>query len=599
MPWQTLNLSKWTRDLSRAAILGATYFLAACLAVRYTRFEGGVALIWIASAFLFADLRYRPDRSWVARSLACGVGGVLATTFFGLGLNAALPLSIINITEALGCAMLMRKLRPVAGNFSSLTELGALILIAGVVMPVLTAFPAAYVAHKVAGVPYWQNWIVWFAGHALGSLTVVPFLSLALGGDIAGWARQARRREWVEAGILLSSVMAISVVVFAQERLPLLFLPFVPMMLAVFRMGRLGAAASLLLLTIVGTALTLGGHGPVSLIRGGTGLKVQFFQFYLVVAMLMALPAAAELKRRKKLYGRLQQSSALHKVIADRTGDIILAVQLDGTIEYASPSLRTIGGYDPKEMRGRNARVIIFPEDIALVAERQALAISNPDQTFMAEFRAPRASGELGWFESHGRAIVDEGGQVTGTVNIIREVSDRKAKELDLAHAAETDPLTGLANRRSLRAVFDRAIHQAGGKGTPGCLAVFDLDHFKRINDAFGHDAGDEVIKGFAEALRSGVRTSDVVARLGGEEFAALLIGADIEQAHRICERLRQKFGCKEFSFGDHRVAHVTVSAGLAAISITDTLLDQVLKTADVALYQAKDGGRDRLAIAA
>lgn len=320
------------REVTRAALLAAIYLIAACLAARFTRFEGGVAMIWIANAILFADLRYRPDHSWLARCLACAAAGGFATWFFGFGPAAALPLAVINITEAVGGAMMMRRFLPVLGNLSSPREIGVLVLVAGIMLPAATAFPAAFVAHEVAGVSYWANWSGWFAGHALGALTVVPFLNLVLNGDVRGWARQARRAEWVEAGCLLSGVIVISAGVFAQERLPLLFLPFAPMMLAVFRLGRLGAAASLLLLTFVGTALTLMGEGPITLIRAGAGLKVQFFQFYLVVAMLMTLPAAAELKRRKKLYSRLQQSSALYKVIADRTGDIILAVELDGTI---------------------------------------------------------------------------------------------------------------------------------------------------------------------------------------------------------------------------------------------------------------------------
>jgi diguanylate cyclase (GGDEF)-like protein/PAS domain S-box-containing protein len=582
----------------RAALLGTAYFLAAYLAARYTRFEGGVALIWIANAILFADLRYRPERSWLARCLACGFGGVTATWFFGLGPAAAAPLGIINVLEALGCAVLMRRFRPIAGHLSSLAEIGTLILVAGIMLPAASAFPAAAIAHNVAGVPYWPNWMGWFAAHALGILTVVPFLNLALNGDVSAWAKQARRAEWLEAGCLLSGVVAISAAVFSQEGLPLLFLPFAPIMLAVFRLGRLGAAASLLLLTIIGTALTLGGEGPINLIRGSAGLKVQFFQFYLVVTMLVALPAAAELKRRKKLYSRLQQSSALYKVIADRTGDIILAMKLDGTIEYASPSLHTIGGYDPREWRGRKAHELIFAEDVGLVADKHSQAVANPDQTFIVEFRAPRASGDLGWFESHGRAIVDEEGRVTGTVNIIREVSSRKARELDLTREAETDPLTGLANRRSLLAAFEKSVPAAIRQGTPVCIAVFDLDHFKRINDSFGHDAGDVVIQSFSSTLKLGVRASDVVARLGGEEFAALLIGADIEQAHMVCDRVRREFGTERFTFGDNIVLHVTVSAGLARINDGATL-DDVIKAADVALYRAKDGGRDRLTIAA
>jgi diguanylate cyclase (GGDEF)-like protein len=130
------------------------------------------------------------------------------------------------------------------------------------------------------------------------------------------------------------------------------------------------------------------------------------------------------------------------------------------------------------------------------------------------------------------------------------------------------------------------------------CIAVFDIDYFKRINDAFGHDAGDQVIQSFSNTLTSVVRTSDVVARVGGEEFVALLVGVNIEQAHRVCERVRQEFGAKSFSFANDRVIHVTVSAGLARITDAGSSLDAAVKMADVALYQAKDAGRDRLTIA-
>lgn len=590
---------KRAHDLARAAVLGTVYFSAACLAARYTRFEGGVALIWIANAMLFADLRYRPEYSWAARCIACGIGGGFATAFFGLGLQAVLPLMAINIAEAVGGALLLRRLEPVPGHLSSLREIGALILVVGAVLPALSAFPGALVAHTISGVPFWSNWTSWFAAHALGVCMVVPFLNLALNGDLNGWAKQATRSEWTEAGCLILTVAATSAIVFSQKQLPLLFLPFAPMMLTVFRLGRLGAAVSILLLAIVGTILTLAGEGPVSLINGTAGRKVQFFQFYLVTAMLMTLPAAAELKRRKKLYSRLQQSSALYKVIADRTGDIILAVQLDGRIEYASPSIQTIGGYDPKEVRGRRAREIIFSEDVDLVAERQAEAIANPDQTFMTEFRAVRFAGELGWFESHTRAIVDEEGRVTGTVNIIREVSERKVKELDLTRAAETDPLTGLANRRALLAAYKRAVPAAFAQGKSVCIAVFDLDHFKQVNDGFGHDAGDSVLRSFAEALKSAVRESDVVARFGGEEFAALLVGVGIEQAHQICDRVRTDFRMRAFTFDKGRVFHVTVSGGLSKVTQPWTTLEMAVKSADVALYRAKAAGRDQLAIAA
>jgi diguanylate cyclase (GGDEF)-like protein len=150
-----------------------------------------------------------------------------------------------------------------------------------------------------------------------------------------------------------------------------------------------------------------------------------------------------------------------------------------------------------------------------------------------------------------------------------------------------------------LLAAYKRLVPAALDQGKSVCIAVFDLDHFKQVNDGFGHDAGDQVLQSFAGALRSAVRENDVVARLGGEEFAALLVGVDIEQAHRICDRVRQDFRLQRFSFGEGRVLQVTVSGGLSEITPPWGSLEKAVKMADMALYQAKTTGRDRLAIAA
>jgi len=184
-----------------------------------------------------------------------------------------------------------------------------------------------------------------------------------------------------------------------------------------------------------------------------------------------------------------------------------------------------------------------------------------------------------------------------GAVSIIREISARKARETDLAIAAATDPLTGLLNRRALEAAFRRQVAE-GGRGPAGCVAVFDLDHFKRVNDAYGHAAGDLALRQFAVMLSRGVRGGDVVARTGGEEFAALLVGASLEQAQLICERIRNDVRSSQIDLGDGKLLQMTVSVGLGNIDHAHSL-EGAMAAADAALYRAKKGGRNRLAIAA
>lgn len=529
--------------------------------------------------------------------VVCAIASALATSLHGLGAAVALPMAAINVFEGSAIAWLMRRLEPEPGHLTSVRELGLLILVAGILVPSLTALPAGALAHYAAGVPISHDMISWFCAHALGTLTVMPIVKLAVGGDISGWARKVDRRELIEACGLTALMGGVTAFVFVSHY-PLLYVPFVPLLLMIFRFGRLGAAISLLVLTVVGTACTAEGLGPMTPPGTGVGTKLQLFQLYLVFATLIALPVATELKRRKLLFSAVQEGAALHRIIADRSGDIIRAVDADGTIRFASPSLSTIAGFSPAAVTGRLARDVVAFEDVDRVVRAHRNAMADPEATVMFEFRARKASGELAWFESHARAISAESGEVTGTVNVVREVFRRKARELNLARAAATDPLTGLANRRTFAAAYEDAVESVPDGHGQSFLALFDLDHFKKVNDRFGHATGDDVLRTFAAILKANVRSADTVARLGGEEFSVLFDGLRQAEAQEACERVRAQFSAASVTAPDGSLVATTVSVGLAALR-QDQSLEDALQAADAALYESKGAGRNRLSIAA
>jgi len=163
-----------------------------------------------------------------------------------------------------------------------------------------------------------------------------------------------------------------------------------------------------------------------------------------------------------------------------------------------------------------------------------------------------------------------------------------------LAKEARTDGLTGALNRRAfMREIEKAAVSQR--QLERGCVALFDLDHFKRINDRLGHSAGDAVLVAFVRLARRIVRDGDVVGRLGGEEFAVFMKGASFDQALRICERLR--IACAEEITLRGQTGGVTVSAGIATLDGEPAPI--VMERADAALYRAKRAGRNRLERAA
>lgn len=171
----------------------------------------------------------------------------------------------------------------------------------------------------------------------------------------------------------------------------------------------------------------------------------------------------------------------------------------------------------------------------------------------------------------------------------------------ELERLAVTDLLTGLHNRRYMVVEGAKTVDVCRRGGKPCCCMMADIDHFKRINDTYGHDAGDTVLRAFAKVLRDTLRWSDVGARYGGEEFAIIAPNATPEDGVRLAERLRKAVAGLRVEYGGQHAIRFTVSVGVAALGSEhrygETMLEDLLGKADAALYRAKADGRDRVCL--
>ena len=179
-------------------------------------------------------------------------------------------------------------------------------------------------------------------------------------------------------------------------------------------------------------------------------------------------------------------------------------------------------------------------------------------------------------------------GTAVFVVSLSREQAERRQKT-----TAETDALTGVTNRGAFMAYAGEALGRSLQGDLPLSMIIFDLDHFKRINDSFGHAVGDGVLRRFAEMARSMLREDDCVGRIGGEEFALILPGTSLGSAFLIADRIRAAFE-KDCRFVDGQVINATVSAGVTTAH-PDSTLDSILIAADEGLYRAKQNGRNRV----
>jgi two-component system cell cycle response regulator len=160
---------------------------------------------------------------------------------------------------------------------------------------------------------------------------------------------------------------------------------------------------------------------------------------------------------------------------------------------------------------------------------------------------------------------------------------------------AITDGLTGLYNRRYMESHLATLVDQAAGRGKPLTLLVLDIDYFKAINDTYGHDAGDDVLREFATRIKKSIRGIDLACRYGGEEFVIVMPETDMAVAALVAERIRRRIASEPFAIDQGAKAiDVTLSIGLSALATNDTAAT-ILKRADQALYRAKRDGRNRV----
>ena len=167
----------------------------------------------------------------------------------------------------------------------------------------------------------------------------------------------------------------------------------------------------------------------------------------------------------------------------------------------------------------------------------------------------------------------------------------------DLEEQAITDPLTGLLNRRYLREFLPREMQRAARSKASLALVMIDLDYFKRINDTFGHDAGDVVLRELGTLLRNAVRASDIACRLGGEEFMLVLPEASLEGARQKAEDIRASVKNLDLTYQDKPIGRITASLGVALFPAHAEDAESLMRAADEALYHAKGGGRDRVVV--
>ncbi len=270
---------------------------------------------------------------------------------------------------------------------------------------------------------------------------------------------------------------------------------------------------------------------------------------------------------------------------------------LDGRFLEVNQALCTITGYAPEDLTGTTFSAITHPGDLPADFEVMRALVGGEVSSQVDEKRYLRPDGTTVWVARSVTLVRDADGAPLHFLDQVQDITERRRFESELRHLADHDPLTGLFNRRRFEQELDRHVAEVARYGPRGALLVLDLDHFKYVNDALGHHAGDALILSVAALLQDRLRDSDTIARLGGDEFAVLLPSADRREAEHVAGTLVEAVREEATVLAGDRRRRVTTSVGIAPFGRSDLDGEELLIEADLAMYEAKEAGRDRYAV--
>lgn len=297
---------------------------------------------------------------------------------------------------------------------------------------------------------------------------------------------------------------------------------------------------------------------------------------------------------------KLKLSEDRYKAVVEGQTEVISRFYADGRYIFINEAYSRFFGKSPDEIIGEKWQPVVHPDDITRVTNE--LATMSPENPIVIiENRVFSAEGNIHWMQFYNRGFYNSDGKLIEIQSVGRDITSRKFTDQQIEKLAFYDPLTGLYNRNYFMDQFSVALSRSVRSGQYGACLFLDLDKFKLVNDAHGHDFGDMLLIEVANRIKSSLRQTDLVGRFGGDEFVAVIesIGENIELAKseifnladKVRERLSMPYKIKNLDF------KITASIGVSMLIGNSDSVENLLKQADVAMYEAKRSGRNSIHI--
>lgn len=594
---------------AQPALLFLGLFLAGAELGHLLSFSEHFATFWPPSGIYLAALLISNSRRWPTIILLALLASVISDFgWTGDRLSLILGYWCVTTAEAVGGAWLLRRFVAFPFSCESLKEVIGLSILGAIVTSMLGAFLGAHlVVAAIPGTETALGWKLWWNSHTMGVVIFTPAL-LVLFGKRREWSLfSIPRRLVLEAILAFGSMVIFARLVYSADTQWFSFLVFPILIWIALRFEIWGVCAANLLRISISIWSTRAGFGPFAGDYPATEQAVILNSFLNITSASLLLLAAIMAERRRAALA-LKESELRYRDLLENIGNLVHSVNAEGTILYTNRAWRETLGYTPQDVASLSIFQVVHPDDLATYRQKLTHLLKGRNSERY----------EIRFLTKDGRTLIVEGscncrivdGQANTTRSIYSDITERREHDaqLDLyrrklesanaqlRHLATTDGLTGLFNRRAFQERLNEEVERAGRHLQLISLLIVDVDHFKQVNDIFGHQAGDEVLRRVAQVLQENARSYDCVARFGGEEFAVILPKTDEAESMIIAERLRTQIASVSYAG-----RQITASLGIATLAAEFTVSDTeangalLIHDADAAMYHSKQHGRNRV----
>ena len=584
-------------ELRWAALYGLAWFVCAMVALQLTEGADGIAAVWPSSGIFVAALLHLNPRGRNMVTACVAVASFAANFSAGAAPLASLGYTIANLIEGWLVFSLMGRGQ---SKYMLLARPLNLVRFAGsaVIGGAASALMAGVLSRNFDTI-FLSSWM---STVTLGMLIVTPVILFLLQDRKHDRGILTFRGFWIMVFVILTALAA-----FGQADVPLLILPLVAISITTAAIGLSGAVLALLLVATIGSVLTIFNLGPVGQFFPPVEQQVLFLQVYLLALLVSTLPVALSLARHRRDLDQIATSNRLleNAERAARVGHWRHTPEMPA-IYWSDEAARML---DVQHLpRTLEELTQIFHEtDQLRVAGLMATALQT-GVPLAFEARIERDDGTTSQFECRTEIELGADGRASEVFGTIMDVTERAEalRELERAREraeteaaevrilAETDHLTGIPNRRKIigRLGVEMELAEAGDQTIT--IAMVDIDHFKSINDRFGHEVGDMTLVKVSQVLEAQLQGREMVGRLGGEEFLLVMPDNDAQQVRDRCLVLADALANLDWNAAG--LERVTVSIGVAQYNLRWDE-SQLLRAADDALYRAKHSGRARCVV--